>query len=291
MLTEFEGKVAVVTGAASGIGKAMCERFAQEGMKVVLADVENDALREAGRDLERRFAESGVEVLTVRTDVSQPDQVSALAEATLDRFGKVHVVCNNAGVFAGGRIWDAIGTDWEWVLGVNVMGVLYGIRAFVPVMLEQNEPAHVVNTCSMAGLINMPLSGVYNVSKHAALSLTETLYHELQTVDTPVGVSALCPELIRTGIGRSDRNRPAHLKRGDEEGTPEQEMVEAAIKASIDAGLDPKAMADRVFEGIRNDTFYLLAEEGGSWDRACRIRLDDIRERRNPTTGALSGAN
>lgn len=287
MLTEFEGKVAVVTGAASGIGKAMCERFAREGMKVVLADVENDALREAGRDIERL----GVEVLTVRTDVAQPDQVSALAEATLDRFGKVHVVCNNAGVFAGGRIWDAIGTDWEWVLGVNVMGVLHGIRAFVPTMLEQNEPAHVVNTCSMAGLINMPLSGVYNVSKHAALSLTETLYHELQTVDTPVGVSALCPELIRTGIGRSERNRPAHLKRGDDEGTPEQEMVEAAIKASTDTGLDPKAMADRVFEGIRNDTFYLLAEEGGSWDRACQIRLDDIRERRNPTTGALSGAN
>lgn len=287
MLTEFEGKVAVVTGAASGIGKAMCERFAQEGMKVVLADVENDALRQAGRDIERH----GVEVLTVRTDVAQPDQVSALAEATLDRFGKVHVVCNNAGVFAGGRIWDAIGTDWEWVLGVNVMGVLHGIRAFVPTMLEQNEPAHVVNTCSMAGLINMPLSGVYNVSKHAALSLTETLYHELQTVDTPVGVSALCPELIRTGIGRSERNRPAHLKRGDDEGTPEQEMVEAAIKASIDTGLDPKAMADRVFEGIKTDTFYLLAEEGGSWDRACRIRLDDIRERRNPTTGALSGAN
>jgi len=287
VLTEFEGKVAVVTGAASGIGKAMCERFAGEGMKVVLADVENDALREAGRDIERH----GVEVLTVRTDVAQPDQVSALAEATLDRFSKVHVVCNNAGVFAGGRIWDAIGTDWEWVLGVNVMGVLHGIRAFVPTMLEQNEPAHVVNTCSMAGLINMPLSGVYNVSKHAALSLTETLYHELQTVDTPVGVSALCPELIRTGIGRSERNRPAHLKRGDDEGTPEQEMVEAAIKASIDTGLDPKAMADRVFEGIRNDTFYLLAEEGGSWDRACQIRLDDIRERRNPTTGALSGAN
>ena len=287
MLTDFEGKVAVVTGAASGIGKAMCLRFADAGMKVVLADVENDALREAGREIEAR----GVEVLTVRTDVSQPDQVSALAEATLDRFGKVHVVCNNAGVFAGGRTWDAIGTDWEWVLGVNVMGVLYGVRAFVPILLEQNEPAHVVNTCSMAGLINMPLSGVYNVSKHAALSLTETLYHELQTLDTPVGVSALCPELIRTGIGRSDRNRPAHLKRGDDEGNAEQEMVEAAIKASIDTGLDPSAMAERVFQGIQSDTFYLLAEEGGSWDRACQTRLDDIRERRNPTTGALSGAN
>ena len=287
MLTEFEGKVAVVTGAASGIGKAMCTRFAQEGMNVVLADVENDALREAGRDIEKH----GVEVLTVRTDVAQPDQVSALAEATIDRFGKVHVVCNNAGVFAGGRTWDAIGTDWEWVLGVNVMGVLHGIRAFVPILLEQNEPGHVVNTCSMAGLINMPLSGVYNVSKHAALSLTETLYHELQTVETPVGVSALCPELIRTGIGRSERNRPAHLKRGDDEGNVEQEMVEAAIKASVDTGLDPSAMAERVLEGIKTDTFYLLAEEGGSWDRACQTRLDDIRERRNPTTGALSGAN
>lgn len=287
MLTEFEGKVAVVTGAASGIGKAMCTRFAQEGMNVVLADVENDALREAGRDIEKH----GVEVLTVRTDVAQPDQVSALAESTIDRFGKVHVVCNNAGVFAGGRTWDAIGTDWEWVLGVNVMGVLHGIRAFVPILLEQNEPGHVVNTCSMAGLINMPLSGVYNVSKHAALSLTETLYHELQTVETPVGVSALCPELIRTGIGRSERNRPTHLKRGDDEGNVEQDMVEAAIKASVDTGLDPSAMAERVLEGIKTDTFYLLAEEGGSWDRACQTRLDDIRERRNPTTDALSGAN
>ncbi|MEM9174419.1 MAG: SDR family NAD(P)-dependent oxidoreductase [Myxococcota bacterium] len=287
MLTEFEGKVAVVTGAASGIGKALATRFAQEGMNVVMADVENDALREAGRQIEQH----GVEVLTVRTDVSQPDQVSALAEATVERFGKFHVLCNNAGVFAGGRTWDAIGTDWEWVLGVNVMGVLYGIRAFVPILIEQNEPAHVVNTCSMAGLINMPLSGVYNVSKHAALSLTETLYHELRSIESPVGVSALCPELIRTGIGRSERNRPAHLKRGEDDGTPEQTLVEAAIQASVDTGLDPSAMAERVFEGIRTDTFYLLAEEGGSWDRACQTRLDDIRERRNPTIGALSGAN
>jgi len=287
MLTEFEGKVAVVTGAASGIGKAMCERFAREGMKVVLADVENDALREAGRDIEKL----GAEVLTVQTDVSQSDAVSGLAEATLERFGKVHVVCNNAGVFAGGRTWEAIGTDWEWVIGVNVYGVLHGVRAFVPVMLEQNEPAHVVNTCSMAGLINTPLSGAYNVSKHAALSITETLYHELAGLDTPVGVSALCPELIRTGIGRSDRNRPAHLKRPEGEGSEAQTMVEGAIRASIDTGIDPKVMADRVFEGIRTDTFYLLAEEGTSWDQACRTRLDDIRARRNPTTNAVTGAN
>jgi NAD(P)-dependent dehydrogenase (short-subunit alcohol dehydrogenase family) len=287
MLTEFEGRVAVVTGAASGIGKAMCERFAREGMKVVLADIETDQLRETGREIEAL----GAEVLTVRTDVSQADELSKLAEETLERFGKVHVLCNNAGVFAGGRTWEAIGTDWDWVLGVNLFGVLYGIRAFVPVMLEQNEPAHVVNTCSMAGLINMPFSGAYNVSKHAALSLTETLYHELKTQDTPVGCSALCPELIRTGIGRSDRNRPAHLKRPEGEGTPEQEMVEMAIRNSVDTGIDPSVMADRVFEGIKQDTFYLLAAEGTNWDHACLTRLEDIRARRNPTLNAVAGGN
>lgn len=286
MLTEFEGRVAVVTGAASGIGKALCERFAREGMKVVMADVENDQLREAAREIETL----GSEILAVRTDVSQADDLSALAEATLERFGKVHVLCNNAGVFAGGRTWEAIGTDWEWVLGVNVYGVLYGIRAFVPIMLEQNEPAHVVNTCSMAGLINTPFSGAYNVSKHAALSLTETLYHELNTLETPVGVSALCPELIRTGIGRSERNRPAHLKRPDDSGTPEQEMVETVIRTSIDSGISPSVMADRVFEGIKEDRFYLLAEEDTNWIAACRTRLDDIRERRNPTLNAIGGA-
>lgn len=285
MLTEFEDKVAVVTGAASGIGKALCERAAREGMKVVMADVEAERLREAGREIEAL----GAEVMTMRTDVSQPDALSTLSEATLDRFGSVHVLCNNAGVFAGGRTWEAIGTDWEWVLGVNLYGVLHGIRAFVPGMIERGEPAHVVNTCSMAGLINTPFSGAYNVSKHAALSLTETLYHELKTLDTPVGCSALCPELIRTGIGHSERNRPAHLKRPEDAKTPEQEMVEQAIATSIDTGIPPASMADRVFEGIREDRFYLLAEEGTNWDIACRTRLDDIRARRNPTLNAIAG--
>lgn len=287
MLTEFEGRVAVVTGAASGIGRALGERFAREGMKVVLADVEPDALREAGRAIEA----TGAEVLTVRTDVAQADELSKLAEATLERFGKVHVVCNNAGVFAGGRTWEAIGTDWEWVMSVNLYGVLHGIRAFVPILLDQGEPGHVVNTCSMAGLIVTPFSGAYNVSKHAALALTETLYHELATLDTPVGCSALCPELIRTGIGRSERNRPAHLKRPEDAGTPEQAMVEQAIRSSVDTGIDPSVMAERVVQGIRTDTFYLLAEEGTNWDHACRTRMEDILARRNPTIGAVSGGN
>jgi NAD(P)-dependent dehydrogenase (short-subunit alcohol dehydrogenase family) len=286
MLTEFEGKVAVVTGAASGIGRAMCEKFASLGMRVVMADVEGDRLRQSAKRIEA----NGVEVLAVTVDVSRADELSRLAEDTLDRFGGVHVLCNNAGVFAGGLTWDAVGSDWEWVLGVNLYGVLHGIRAFVPIMLEQNEPGHVVNTCSMAGLINTPLSGAYNVSKHAALSLTETLYHELRMKQSPVGCSALCPELIRTGIANSDRNRPAHLKRPEDADTPEMELVEQAIRSSIETGLDPSVMAERVYQGIKHDQFYLLAEEGTNWETACLTRLEDIRLRRNPTFGLISEA-
>ena len=286
MLTEFDGKVAVVTGAASGIGRAMCEKFASLGMRVVMADVEGDRLRQSAKRIEA----TGVEVLAVTVDVSRADELSRLAEDTLERFGGVHVLCNNAGVFAGGLTWDAVGSDWEWVLGVNLYGVLHGIRAFVPIMLEQNEPGHVVNTCSMAGLINTPLSGAYNVSKHAALSLTETLYHELRMKQSPVGCSALCPELIRTGIANSDRNRPPHLKRPEDADTPEMELVEQAIRSSIETGLDPSVMAERVYQGIKQDQFYLLAEEGTNWEAACLARLEDIRLRRNPTFGLISEA-
>lgn len=287
MLTEFRDRVAVVTGAASGIGRALCDRFAREGMKLVMADVERDRLTQAASELTDR----GADVLAVRTDVSRADDLSHLRDETLERFGAVHVLCNNAGVFAGGLTWDAISTDWEWVLGVNLYGILHGVRAFVPFMLEQNQPGHVVNTCSMAGLINMPLSGAYSVSKHAALSLTETLYHELRIKQSPVGVSALCPELIRTRIGHSERNRPAHLKRPEGSGTPEQTLVEQAIQSSTAGGLDPAVMAERVFQGIREDRFYLLADEGTSWDRACLARLEDIRLRRNPTLGVVTSGN
>ncbi len=287
MLEDLKGKVAVVTGAASRIGKALATRFVEEGMKVVLADVERDSLREVTRE----FESAGAEVLPVRTDVVQADDLSALAEATLERFGKVHVLCNNAGVFAGGLCWKAPPSDWEWVLGVNVFGIIHGLRAFVPIFLEQNEPGHIVNTVSMAGLINTPYSGPYNVSKHAAMSLTETLYHELRMNQSPVGVSALCPELVRTGIGRAERNRPAHLKRPEGTESAEQAFVEETIKTSIETGVDPSRMAARVVEGIRADRFYLLAEEGGNWDAACLQRLEDIRLRRNPTFGAFDGKN
>jgi NAD(P)-dependent dehydrogenase (short-subunit alcohol dehydrogenase family) len=195
----------------------------------------------------------------------------------------VHVLCNNAGVFAAGLSWEAPATDWEWVLGVNTFGVLHGIRAFVPILLEQNEPAHIVNTVSMAGLTSMPFTGPYYMSKHAAMSLSETLYFELRAKNPMIGVSALCPELIRTGIGRSERNRPEHLKRNDDGVRPERDLVEGAIRTSVETGLDPSVMAGRVVDAILEDRFYVLADEDSSWSKACLRRLEDIRLRRNPS--------
>jgi NAD(P)-dependent dehydrogenase (short-subunit alcohol dehydrogenase family) len=283
-MQELTGRVAVVTGAASGIGLALARRFAQEGMRVALADVERDALMRARDEL----AESGADAIGVVTDVSQADSVQALAEATLDAFGKVHVVCNNAGVFAGGVTWESPLSDYEWVFGVNVWGVLHGIRTFVPILLRQGEPAHVVNTVSMAGLTTAPLGSAYFMSKHAALALSECLYHELAGQETPVGVSVLCPEIINTGIGRSERNRPPHLKREPEEVGPGGELIEGVLRETIGNGLDPSVMAERVVDGIRSGRFYLLSEEGGSWRRSCETRLEDIRLARNPTLAMLA---
>jgi NAD(P)-dependent dehydrogenase (short-subunit alcohol dehydrogenase family) len=287
VLENFEGKVAVVTGAASGIGRALATKFAEEGMMLVLADIEASSLGEVAR----AFEAQGVDVLSLRTDVTQADDLSALAEATIERFGAVHVLCNNAGVFVGGLSWEASQTDWDWVFGVNVFGIIHGIRAFVPIMLEQNEPSHIVNTVSMAGLINTPFSGPYNMSKHAAMSLTETLFHEMQARQSPIGVSALCPELVRTAISRSERNRPEHLKRPDGPPSPILEMLESAIHDGVSSGVDPAMMAERVVNGIRTDQFYLMADEGTSWDLACRKRLEDIRLRRNPNFEQNVGAN
>jgi len=254
---------------------------------LVLADIEASSLGEVAREFEAR----GIDVLSLRTDVTQADDLSALAEATIERFGAVHVLCNNAGVFVGGLSWEASQTDWDWVLGVNVFGIIHGIRAFVPIMLEQNEPSHIVNTVSMAGLINTPFSGPYNMSKHAAMSLTETLFHEMQARESPIGVSALCPELVRTGIAQSERNRPEHLKRPDGPPSPVLEMLDGAIREGVSSGVEPSMMAERVVEGIRTNRFYLMADEGTSWDIACLKRLEDIRLRRNPNSGLNVASN
>jgi NAD(P)-dependent dehydrogenase (short-subunit alcohol dehydrogenase family) len=286
-MEEFRGRVAVVTGAASGIGLALSKRFAAEGMKVVMSDIETNVLEQAKSDL----AKSGAEVVAVRCDVSVADDVSALAEATLDAFGKVHVVCNNAGVFAGGALWEAPLSDFEWTFGVNVYGVIHGIRTFVPILLRQGEPGHIVNSASMAAVTRGPFAGAYYMSKHAVLALSETLYYELRAQEAPVGVSALCPELIDTGIGRADRNRPAHLKRAEGENEGIGTIAEAAIKEMTAAGLNPMVMADRVVQAIRDEQLYILSEEGGNWRNACNDRLDDLRLARNPGELTVLGTN
>ena len=278
-MKDFKGRVAVVTGAASGIGRALAARFAAEGMKVVLADVEPGALAAAARELEK----AGCEALAVETDVSRAKDVAALARRTQDAFGAAHVVCNNAGVFTGGLCWEAPVSDYEWVMGVNVWGVIHGIRTFVPILLAQGGEGHVVNTASMAALTTLPYAGIYHMSKHAVLALSESLHHELVLRGSPVRVSALCPELVATKIDASERNRPAKLR--EEPGAagegPERALVQEAIRQGVAGGTSPDRIADRVLDAIREQRFYVLSDDG--WRRASEVRSEDIRLARNPT--------
>jgi len=275
-MQEFRDRVAVVTGAASGIGFALARRFGAEGMKVVLADIEHGALEQATRLLEQ----DGVTALGVVTDVTRAESVQALADRTREAFGGVHVVCNNAGVFAGGNCWESPLEDYEWVIDVNVWGVIHGIRNFVPILLEQGEEAHVVNTASMAGLTSMPYSGIYFLSKHAVLSLSESLYHELQLTGSAVRVSALCPELVSTHIGDGERNRPDRLAH-DQGTTPSRALVEEALQKGVAQGISPDVIAERVLQAIRDERFYILSDD--AWRRAAESRMEDIRLGRNPT--------
>ena len=282
-MKEFEEKVAVVTGAASGIGRAMARTFGAAGMKVALADVEAGALREARKDV----AADGGEASAFVCDVSQADAVHKLAEDVRSAFGGVHVVCNNAGVFCGGTTWGTSLSDYEWVVNVNVWGVIHGIRTFVPILLEQNEPAHVVNTASMAGLTTGPMTAAYFMSKHAVVSLSESLYHELAArEDCPVGVSVVCPELVNTRIFHAERNRPPHLKRDAHEDLPEETVqVETAVSNVASLGVDPRVLAERTLAAIRENRFWVLPPEGDPWRVAARLRNQSIDDATNPTLG------
>ena len=259
MIGDFAGKTAVLTGAGSGFGLACARLGARRGMNLVLVDVQQDALERAADELSGQ----GVRVLARRVDVASAAQMQALAEAVQATFGAPHLVFNNAGVGAGGLVWENSLQDWEWVLGVNLMGVVHGVRLFTPLMLAaaRQDPAwrgHIVNTASMAGLLTPPNMGIYNVSKHAVVSLTETLYQDLRLVSDQVGASVVCPYFVPTGIGQSQRNRPAGLAAAPE--TASQRIGQAMTDKAVNAGkVTPEQVAEGVFDAVAADRFYIYS--------------------------------
>jgi NAD(P)-dependent dehydrogenase (short-subunit alcohol dehydrogenase family) len=276
-LQEFAGRVAVVTGAASGIGRALAERFASEGMKVVMADVEAAALDQAAAVVRARAAA----VLATRVDVSRAEEVERLAAETYATFGAAHVVCNNAGVAVIGAVHEHTLADWQWVMGVNLWGVIHGVRAFVPRMLAGGDEGHIVNTASMAGLTTAPFMSVYDVTKHGVVALSESMYKEFEATGAPIGVSVVCPGLIDTNIMRSARNRPPELAEEGKAG-PMAQAFGQGLADRLATGYPPSKVAEQVLHGIRTKRFYVVPAqpEVRQW---ATIRAQDIIELRNPT--------
>lgn len=269
-MDRLEGKVAVVTGAASGIGRALTERFVSEGMKVVMADVEEVALASAASEVER----AGGDVLGVLCDVGDATAVEELRDQALAVYGAVHVVCNNAGVAPAGPMLATTAADWRWIVDVNVLGVAHGVLAFAPLLVEQGE-GHVVNTASEAGLVTTDVLGMYCATKHAVVGMSEALFRELD--GTGVGVSVLCPNLVRTRIFHSERNRPDGASL-----STEAHATIGPLREAIDAmGIDPTDVAEDVVGAIRADRFWVFTHPVTT--AAAAVRFDDIAAGRNPT--------
>ena len=282
MITDFNGKTAVLTGAGSGFGLECARIAAKRGMNVVLIDVQQDALDAANLEI----TALGAQTLAFKLDVASADQMEAMGNVVLTRFGAPHLIFNNAGVGSGGLIWESTLKDWEWVLGVNVMGVVHGVRIFTPMMLAaaDADPAwrgHIVNTASMAGLLNAPNMGVYNVSKHAVVSLSETLYQDLQLVTDQIGASVLCPFFVATGIAQSHRNRPNELKA--EKPTKSQLIGQAMTGKAVDSGKVSAAdVAQLVFDAVAANQFYIYSHPKAI--KSVQTRMEDVLQARNPTS-------
>ena len=281
MIANFKGKTAVLTGAGSGFGLECARIAARLGMNMVLVDVQQDALDSVATELKAM----GAQVLSRRVDVASASEMEALADAVLQRFGAPHLVFNNAGVGSGGLIWENTVKDWEWVMGVNVMGVVHGVRLFTPMMLEaaKKDPAwqgHIVNTASMAGLLAPPNMGVYNVSKHAVVALSETLYQDLSLVTDQISASVLCPFFVATGISNSHRNQPNAL--GSEKPTKSQLVQQAMIGKAVGSGKVSAAdVAERVFDAVTKNQFYIYSHPKAI--KSVQTRMEDILQARNPT--------
>ena len=281
-MKNFKGGTAVITGAGSGFGLEASRIAAKLGMNIVMADVQQDALDKAVAEIEAL----GAQVLPFRLDVSKAAEVEALGAATLQRFGAPNFVFNNAGVGAGGLIWETTLKDWEWVVGVNLMGVAHGIRVFTPMMLAAaaKDPAyegHIVNTASMAGLLNAPNMGVYNATKSAVVAMSETLYQDLRLVTDQISASVLCPFFVPTGITQSQRNRPAEM-REDRKPTRSQLIGQAMSDKAVSSGkITAAQVAQFVFDALAEDRFYIFSHPKSL--ASVQVRLEDIMTPRNPT--------
>ena len=259
-MKDFKGKVAVVTGAASGIGKAIAEKCLAEGMNVVMADIQQDALDSAAESL---AAAGNNSILPIQVDVSIGEEIDKLLKRTVDEFGAVHLLFNNAGVGGGGNTWEATQQDWDWVLGVNLWSVIYGVQKFVPQMLKQDTECHIVNTASMAGLMGGTTNACYSVTKFGVVALTENLYQDLLAANAKIGVSVLCPGFVNTNIFDSGRNRPEHLSNEQAvvEPTEEQAARIEMFKEILRTGMQPEDLANIVFDAIREERLFILTHD------------------------------
>jgi NAD(P)-dependent dehydrogenase (short-subunit alcohol dehydrogenase family) len=274
----FEGKVAVVTGGASGLGLAMASRFADAGMNIVIGDIEAEPLAMA----EAAIAAKGVKVLPLRTDVAKAEELEALAESAYKQFGAVHVLCNNAGVGGSqGPMWELSQADWEWTIDVDLWSVAHGVRSFVPRMIESGEEAHIVNTASIAGMVSGAVGGPYTVAKFGVVALSEQLHFELGRAEHNIGVSVLCPGFVNTGIYDSGRNRQAEY--GDAGVTPAAPSpIRAALEERRQTMMQPADISELVFEAIRDRELYIIPAGSDALEQSMRTRFENIVERRTP---------
>lgn len=277
-MKDFHGKVAVITGGASGLGLEIARLAAKKGMKLVLSDIEERALKQA----ELEFSDLGVEVLAVRTNVALAEDVDFLAQQTLSRFGAVHLLFNNAGVALNKTTWETTIADWEWVLGVDLWGVIHGVRVFTPIMLKQDTPCHIINTASVAGMLSTQGMAAYNVAKHGVVTLSETLYHDLRRRDAKIDVSVLCPAWVNTGIWDSARNRPEDLQNTVEQKSVDDTKLEESARHAIQSGkVTAPQVAEIVFNAIENNQFYILTHP--KIKKWIGLRVEDILEDRQPS--------
>jgi NAD(P)-dependent dehydrogenase (short-subunit alcohol dehydrogenase family) len=275
----FEGKVAVITGGASGLGLAMAQRFADAGANIVIGDIEAEPLAMAEADIAAR----GVKVLAKRTDVAKAEDLEALAESAYSAFGAVHILCNNAGVGGSpGAMWELSLEDWRWVIDVDLWSVVHGVRSFVPRMIAAGDEAHIVNTASVAGLVTGAVGAPYTVAKFGVVALSEQLYYELGRAGRNIGVSVLCPGFVNTNIFDSGRNRQTEYGESQGTPTPDAEQRRAALQAMRDTMMQPAEIGELVFEAVRTRNLYIVPTGTEALNEAIRSRMENVVERRNP---------